>query len=78
MKPSVQAHLAQLRRDWRMWNSADPAILHIDYCLAPGTPEGDAATAYRKERLAEIEAEAKAVQALGDAFPETEVIATSK
>lgn len=58
-----QHRLKELRAEWRRWNRAWPDVdLHFDVCLPPcdhrcGSCEGCAATAYRAERLAEIEAQ---------------------
>jgi len=61
--------LKELRTEWRRWKRAWPDIdLHFDYCLLPcadkcGTCEGCGMTAYRADRMSEIEAKARAIKA---------------
>lgn len=69
MPRSDRERLAQLRHEWQTWRRGRHPELHDGYCLAPcaeqcGTCEGCCATAYRAERMAEIEAEAADVKAL--------------
>ena len=59
--------LAALRTEWKAWRRADIAYLsHVDYCLLPcrdrcGHCEGCCSAAYRADRMAETEAEAKEI-----------------
>lgn len=68
-KPARGRRLAELRRRWRAWNRGTiEELSHIDYCLLPcaaqcGQCEGCLITAYRRDRMDEIEAEAAQVAA---------------
>lgn len=64
-----QKQLKQLRDQWRAWKRGwIQDLSHIDYCLLPcaeecGQCECCGSAAYRADRMAEIEAHAKALKA---------------
>ena len=64
---TTRRRLAALRSEWRYWRNPGRYGAPVDFCITCptrcGECEGDAADAYRADRLAEIKAEAAVLEA---------------